>query len=127
MVVVNTPEARIQFSAVRQSEQRFKVIGAPASLKSLDVEAGFGGLFMFDQIQCDASQDGEVLGAVADANAAIVFGEGHVHHLVTAVLDRPVGSDLAVEFGGFKLEAADVVAPLGARFALVPTVDELSL
>ena len=45
-----------------QSEQRFEVIGAPASLQALDVEAGFGGLFLFDQIQGDAPQDGEVLG-----------------------------------------------------------------
>ena len=76
MVVVDTPKARILLSAGRQSEQRFEVIGAPASLTSLDVEAGFGGFFLFDQIHGDASQDGEVLGAVAYANAAIIFGEG---------------------------------------------------
>ena len=35
-------------------------------------------------------------------------------------------SALAVEFGSFELKAADVVAPLGARLTLVPTVEELS-
>ena len=109
----------------RQSEQRFEVIDAPPSLKALDGEAGFSGLFLFDQIQGDGPLDGEVLGAVADANAEIILGEGHVHHPVAAVFDRPVGSHLAVELGSFELKAANVVTPLDDRLILIPPGDEL--
>lgn len=59
----------------------------------------------------------------ADASARFVFGEGYVHHSEKAVFVRTIGSNLPIETGGIELMAADVVAPLGIRLALLPAVD----
>ncbi len=47
-----------------QAEQCLQIVGAPGRLQAFDVEAGLGGFILLDQIQGDAPQDGEVLGAV---------------------------------------------------------------
>ena len=121
VVPVSAPDTRTQLSARLQTEQGFEVVGAPAGLMVFDVQARLGGLFLFEQIQGDAPQDGEVLGLVAYADAAIVFVEGHIDHPATAVFDRPMGSDLTVELGGTQLKTADVVA-LHARYGM-PTCE----
>jgi hypothetical protein len=52
---------------------------------------------LLDEVERDASQDGEVLRTVAAADAAAVLVERHVEHREPAVLDAPVRPHLGVE------------------------------
>ena len=44
-----------------QAEQRLEVVGTPACLEVLDVNAGLAGLLLLDEVERDATQDDEVL------------------------------------------------------------------
>ena len=74
-----------------ESQQFFEVGGAPAGPLAFDVHARLAGALLLDEVQCDATQDCEVLGAVTDADAAVVFAEGHVQHPVATILNAPSG------------------------------------
>ena len=93
-----------------ESQQFFEVGGAPAGPLAFDVYARFAGALLLDEVQCDATQDCKVLGAVAGADAAVVFAEGHVQHPVAAILNAPVGADGGIEGVGAERKTADVVS-----------------
>ena len=76
------------------AEHHFEVVGVPACLKALVVQARLGEAFPLEQVQADAAKDGEVLRPVAPADAAVVLPEGHVEQPVEIVLDQPVGAHL---------------------------------
>ena len=90
------------------SQQFFEVGGAPASPLAFDVHARLARALLLDEVQCDAMQDRKVLGAVARADAAVIFAEAHVQHPVAAVFNPPVGADGGIESVGAECEAADV-------------------
>ena len=104
------------------AEHGLQILRAPGGLLALDVETGLLGFFLLEQVQAHAPENGEVLGPVAQADATVIFGEGHVQHPVALVLDAPVRAHRGLEPLGAELRAADVVAPLGGRLALGPAV-----
>ena len=109
-----------------ESQQFFEVGGAPAGPLAFDVYARLAGALLLDEVQCDATQDCKVLGAVAGADAAVVFAESHVQHPVAAILNAPVGADGGIESVGAECKAADVVAPFDAALTLAFAVDHLA-
>jgi hypothetical protein len=71
---------------------------------------------LFEQVESDAIENGEVLRGVAGAFAVEVFAEADIEHPVQFVFDAPVLADGAVQSRGVGLEAGDVEADfLNAR------------
>lgn len=74
------------------AEHGRQVLRALCCLLAFDVEVGFLGLLLLEQVQADATQDNEVLGPLAHADATVVFSKGHVQHPVALVLDAPASN-----------------------------------
>ena len=56
-------------------------------MESFSLDASLGGFVLFEDVECDALEDGEVLRGVAGSFAAKVFVEIHVQHPVQFVFD----------------------------------------
>lgn len=89
----------VENSTRHQAQRGLQIVGVPSRSQSLVVEAGLGGLFLLEQVQRDAAQDGQVLRAVAHAHPAGVLVKAHVQRPVERVLYGPVAADEAVELG----------------------------
>ena len=76
------------------------------------MDSTFAGCVLFEQVEGDAVENGEVLCCVACAFAVEVFAKGNIEHLVQLVLDAPVLTNGAVQTRRIGLETGD----LGARF-----------
>ncbi len=50
----------------------------------------FGGFLLFEQIESDMAQDGEVFGRLVFAYPAVVFIKGHIQNPMEFVFDRPM-------------------------------------
>ena len=85
-----------------------------AEAPALDAAAGCG--VLAEQVEGEPAQEGEVVRAVADPDAAEVLAEGPVEHPVDAVLDAPVAADRHMDGAGGG-QAGDEVAGLAAALA----------
>lgn len=74
----------------------------------VEILSGFGEIGVVVQsAKRDGSvpRGGEVLGAVTLANAAVVFGEGHIADVVQAVLNASVAPVVSQQFSGIRLRS----------------------
>ena len=76
-----------------------------------------GRFVLFEQIEGDSVEDGEVLCGVASAFAVQVFAEADVQHPVQFIFDPPVLADHSVQSRRIGTEAGDVVANLALDLA----------
>lgn len=113
----------VKASHGHQPNQALQIVGTPVQAVPFALDAGLGGFVLLDEVEHDAAQDGKVLGAVADAQLAVVLTEDDIEHPVALVLDVPVLADAAVELCGIERRRADVVTPVGAALALLNAVD----
>jgi len=89
----------------------------PSGFEALSLDSAFGRFVVFEQIEGDSIEDGEVLCGVASAFAVRVFAEADVEHPVQVVFDAPVLADHGVQPRRIGAEAGDVVANLALGFA----------
>jgi len=61
------------------NSQQFEQIGVvPRDFEAFSLDSALGGFVLFEQIEGDAVEHGEVLSRVASAFAALILAEGHV-------------------------------------------------
>src|ERR1035437_6164855 len=100
-----------------------KVI-VPARAQATDLNADLGALHLLEQVERRMTEDGEVLGCIAGAHAAVVLTKGDIEDPVKLVFDSPVGANGLEGLGGGETEAgADHVALLGRSLAPDGPVD----
>jgi hypothetical protein len=75
---------------VQSSSEMSRVVRSGLEFSGEADSAGFVGA---KEIHAEVSQEGEVLGGVAQANQACIFPKGHVETPMQAVFDGPVCSD----------------------------------
>jgi len=84
----------------------------PACVELLAAEAALAGGVLFEEVQGEAAESGEVFGGIAGAGAALILAEDHVHEPMHLVLHAPVAADGSRE--GLDLRNnVQIVAPLG--------------
>ena len=86
----------------------------PGGVDSFSFDASLPAFLPLEQIQSNASQAGEVLGAVPASMAGLIFVKTHIQYLVQAIFDAPVSADTFRQVGGIRRPAGDVVTPLHA-------------
>jgi len=83
-----------------------QVVVVPACFEAFAVHAELAGFALFEQVERDAVDDGEVLRGVACALAAKVFAEADIEHPVQLVFDAPVLANGRVQPLRFRLQAS---------------------
>src|SRR5271165_106487 len=111
------PEPWLLLAAIKSTQ----VEGADSVMKSTGLEAfsvdsALAGFVLFEQVEGDAVENGEVLGCVACAFAVVVFAKTDIEHPVQFVLDAPVLTNGAVQTRRIRFETGDVVAGFGLGF-----------
>ena len=81
------------------------------------MDSALAGFVLFEQVEGDAIENGEVLGGVAGAFAVEVFAKADIEHPVQLVLDAPVLTNGAVQTRRIGFETGDGVAGFGLGFA----------
>ena len=89
----------------------------PGCFEAFALDAAFERLFLFEQIQGNAVEQGEVLGGMTGAFAVQVFAEVDIQHPVQFVFDAPVLANALIQPHRVGLEAGDVVADLALGLA----------
>lgn len=86
----------------------------PACLEPLGMDTTRPAAIEPDQVECDPPEDGQILGAMPDADAAFILAKGDAQHPVLGVLDAPVPTDGCRKRGDGAVQTAQVVAHLPA-------------
>ena len=102
-----------------------QVTTIPAGALAFDLEAAFETGFIFEQIQRQMSNGGEVLRGVALAHPAIVLAKGHIQTPMQLILNGPMRANRLGEDLGVGLDRGDEIAPLGGD--LVAFVEPIKL
>ena len=89
----------------------------PGGFEALSLDPSFGRFVLFEQVEGDAIEDGEVLRGVSGAFAVEVFTEAHIEHPMQFVFDAPVLADHRVQPGGIGPETGDVVTDFALDLA----------
>ncbi len=89
----------------------------PAGALELATDQALG-RFELGEVEGEAPQQGEVLGAMVLAVAGPVLVQGHIEHPRQAVLDLPVGADEGAEAGRIERPAEQVIAGLDGGLAV---------
>ena len=74
----------------------------PSSLEALVFESELGRLVLLEQAEGNATQGGEVLGAVVSAQARVVFAESDIEHPMGGVFGLPMFTDSMVDIRGWR-------------------------
>lgn len=85
-------------------------------MEAFPFDASLGSVVLFEHVQSNALEDGEVLGGVSGSFTAKVFIEIHVQHPVQFVLNAPVLADDGVESFGVGLGMAVISLDLASTF-----------
>lgn len=75
----------------------FEDLLIPASAEAFAADVLFDRGVQWENVKGHGANGGRDLGGGALANAAGLFGEGHVQNVMLAVLDRPVATDVPGE------------------------------
>jgi len=62
----------------------------PCGFEAFSLDSTFGRFVLFEQVEGDAIEHGEVLSRVSSAFAVKVFAKAHIEHPVQFVFDPPV-------------------------------------
>ena len=62
----------------------------PCGFEAFSLDSAFGRFVLFEQVEGDAIEHGEVLSRVSSAFAVKVFAKAHIEHPVQFVFDPPV-------------------------------------
>lgn len=89
----------------------------PCGVEPFPLDSSFGGFVLFEDVECDAVEQGKVLRRVSGTLSAEVFAETDIQCPVQLVFDAPVLTDGAVQPRRVGLEAGDVVAGFALGFA----------
>ena len=80
------------------NSQQFEQVGVvPCGIEAFSFDTAFEGCFLFEQVERDAVEQGEVLRGMASAFSVQVFAEAHIEHPVQLVFDAPVLADCSVQ------------------------------
>ena len=81
------------------------------------MDTSLGTLVLFEQVERDAVEHGEVMGGMSGAFAIQILAEAHVERPVQLVFEAPVPSIGAIQPRRIRAEARDVVADFLFGFA----------
>jgi len=91
-----------------------KKIEIPSCLKPLGLGATLG-LVLFDEVESELSEDGEIRRRVLWADSAVVFSIGRIRDTMQFIFDAPMTADrLRHLLSGGLLATVDVVSPFFA-------------
>ena len=68
------------------------MIFVPGRLPSFSLDAVFGCLLLFEQIECHVAQHNEVLVGISLADPAIIFAKRHIQHPMQCVFNGPMAA-----------------------------------
>lgn len=69
-----------------------QVVIVPASFEASGFDPGFDRFILFEQVQSDVAENGEVFGAMILAQAVMILLKGHVEYPMQAIFDAPVAA-----------------------------------
>ena len=84
---------------------------AKAGAEAFFPDTDFGRLLL-EKIERKLAQQRKVFGAIASADTALIFVEGHINYPVAAILDRPMRAGCLTQPSGFSRRRADEVSLL---------------
>lgn len=79
----------------------------PPRLQAFGPDGFFGRLFLFDEIEGDVPQDGQIFWAVTSPDVALIFAEGHFQYTVQGIFNSPVESDDGEQVFGVRWKTGD--------------------
>ena len=63
------------------------------------MDATFGGFLLFEQVESNMAQDGQVFGSLIFADTTVIFIQSHIQHPMQFIFDGPVfANDLQNSF-----------------------------
>jgi len=70
---------------------------AQAGFETSGFDPALGRCILFEQVQGQAAQNGEVLGRRADSDPALILAKGHIEQPMDLILDAPMAADRLAE------------------------------